>query len=806
MAYKIQSSFGAGEIDPALQERTTLEKYKSGLATARGCLIGKTGRIISKNGSLFRVYAKYANKKCVLYSPPYSNVVIEWGDLYVRIHNITTGAINELSHTWVEADLPYVHFASYGNIVRIMRQGKSAKVLDLSTLLSVLSSSRYIRFPSSPGLFGHSWVITASAGYRMDYAFTVVENGLESMALPLSDAAYLLPIASNQKNFFTIDVDDTLYDITKVTEMRVYRRPYDSGAYGYVGSSFELKNPVPSTYQFNFTDFGQSADFTHIPPDYGYDFINDVTGGRGNPTVAPRTGVWYQQRFFLSGTLDESLIHATRTGYDSRSFTRDYPYSSESSLSFKCTNEGTPKVLRMFDAGVLLAFTTAGLFVSDPGPITPTNIAMNRRGEWVIDDIVPPLSVPGGIVFVDRLTNSVVALTFSTERESFVGDEISIYSNHLLQNKRIVSWAFQDGLIPTIVSVLDDGSLLYLTYNKEQLMQAWTHSDQDALYESVTAYKNLDGTSKLFFVVKRNGFRNIETTCPRYVSDHKTFVGMDSAVTYNGLFAFTFTAVRNTDDWDGLLTLTGSGAAFANTADNGAVGSTFRYFDRDGASTDLVVTQYISTTQVIVQPSNLFPAEEAVAFSMYKTKNVLTGLDHLEGLAVSVYVDGYVYGSPNNDIEDYENYVVTGGSITLEDSRRGAIVTIGAPFVMDVETLDIDTLEQKPTYLESKIVPNVTITVLKSRGFYVAQKFPDNDLLTQPVEDETPSFEMASSETLTEEDDDILGNAAEPPYDDRIPLVIPREWDSNGRICIRHVDPTPLEISAITPDIEVYRK
>ena len=65
---------------------------------------------------------------------------------------------------------------------------------------------------------------------------------------------------------------------------------------------------------------------------------------------------------------------------------------------------------------------------------------------------------------------------------------------------------------------------------------------------------------------------------------------------------------------------------------------------------------------------------------------------------------------------------------------------------------------------------------------------------------------MTSSEFLTEQEDEILGNAAEPPYDDRIPLVIPREWESNGRICIRHVDPTPLEISAITPDVEVYRK
>ena len=47
MAYKPQSSFAAGEFDPALHERTTLEKYRSGLSKARGIHIAKTGRILS---------------------------------------------------------------------------------------------------------------------------------------------------------------------------------------------------------------------------------------------------------------------------------------------------------------------------------------------------------------------------------------------------------------------------------------------------------------------------------------------------------------------------------------------------------------------------------------------------------------------------------------------------------------------------------------------------------------------------------------------------------------------------------------
>ena len=48
MAYKIQASFTAGELDEALHERTNLEKYKRGLKTARNWIVGKTGRVLTR--------------------------------------------------------------------------------------------------------------------------------------------------------------------------------------------------------------------------------------------------------------------------------------------------------------------------------------------------------------------------------------------------------------------------------------------------------------------------------------------------------------------------------------------------------------------------------------------------------------------------------------------------------------------------------------------------------------------------------------------------------------------------------------
>jgi hypothetical protein len=174
----------------------------------------------------------------------------------------------------------------------------------------------------------------------------------------------------------------------------------------------------------------------------------------------------------------------------------------------------------------------------------------------------------------------------------------------------------------------------------------------------------------------------------------------------------------------------------------------------------------------------------------------LTGLNHLNGFDVSVFVDGHVEGSPLNE-EYTTTYTVSGGSITLNDSRRGAIITVGLPYAVDIETLDVDTVEQKPTLLESKLASRVFLKVFNSRGLYAGSEFPDADMNTG----------MADIESRVEEDDtDFLGNAAQQPYTRRVELSIPGDWDSNGRICLRQVDPLPFEILSIIPDLDIYRR
>lgn len=810
MAYSRKSSFAAGELDPALHERTNLEKYQSGLATGRNIYIGKTGRPVSRQGTQFVNRPKYDDKECIIMAPPYDSILIEWGHLYVRTHYITFTDDNpffsfytEDSHDWTESDLQNIHYEFNGRYCYLWCKGKKMKkmvvgVLDVFDPLldsRFLSDSEMFYLPPAKTVVG---VTGTGAGYDVDYVLTYVLNGEESLVSGVI-GVYKIPVSAGTSNTVRLQFAASGYTGTLPSEIKVYRRPRAGNAFGYVGSS---SAPIVTggNICYDFIDLGGGADYTQAPPTLDYDALN----------AKGRTGTIYQQRLIISEDKNEEAIHASRPGYQNN-FGRDYPLDDDSALTFKAGTSGNAKVLRFINNNGLIAFTTAGIFATEPGALSPTNLAMDRKGNWVIDEHVRPLEVPGGILFVDKSTNTIRSLIYSNEAGGYPGEELSIFSNHLFLNKKIQSWTFQDGDIPLVWVVFDDGSLASLTYQREHQMQAWTrHDSGTGFFECTTTVKDLYSKSATYFVVKRGNFRTIEYLPPRFVRSFKEYFGVDAGCQWNfALNAMVGVARFDLIPQDPLdltqpLMLYSDIEAFVNTAGNGAIGTTWRFFDKQGSAVDLTVTQFISDTQVKVQPSVEFPSDELSNITLQMLATTLGldpgycpgKLDHLEGQLVSVLVDGYVIASPNNNNENYPEIRVVGGAVTLPNELKGAFIRIGLPFTSDVETLDIDTIEQKPALLESKIVNRVYVKVYRTRGIYVGSTFPANDFLT---DESDANIVMEDPESRNEEID--VGNAAQEPVTKRYEIAIPNDWDSNGRICIRQVDPLPFEILSIIPDV-----
>lgn len=970
MSLKFQSSFAAGEIDPALHERTNLQKFNSALATARNVIVGKTGRLISRPGRRIFQKCKY-DRKTIFHPLSQVGLLVEMGHLYFKIWNLTTGELLQMGvHIWEEDELVDLHFQDVAQqSVLVTREGDAAYLLQLTNYRGTVSSPESRSFGASffniPGAPTYVSIAqgggAAASGYDVEYAATVVVNGQESFHMTHASMVSKLPVDVDEWNDivvqFTGDQLETLYqnymyafdestDIREaVYEFRFYRRPTGAGAFGFIGSTTAFTiidgGDFPDEdVRGTFTDVGQAADYTQTPPTAN-DTIRVGYGTSGTPVssgIGPTC--MYQQRLLMA---IDNKIEASRTGFPFN-FTRDYPLSSSSSLSFKCGVQKSAKVLRMLENDGLVAFTSKGVYLHT-GALSPTNLVMDRKGKWVIDYRVPPLAIPGGVLFVDRSTNTIRQLLFSQERGTYIAEEMSIFNNHLFTGNRVTSWAFEEGDTPLLWITFVDGTFASFTYEQDHQMRAWTRHDSGTGIEYV-GYMSAEPTNGSYdvlsagvpiFITKKGDERFIEIGIPRYVSSdiseadsesdkNHSIAALDGTWTWTHLINddltdddLTLTPVV-ADDWEGELTLACTNDAIFTAAGIGAVGTLFRYFDSDGASYDLEVTARASDNSVTVQPNIEFPSTAATNPRLYECKDTFasaysylrlddiceimatdvitvapvtpgdwsgqltltsadgiwevagygntefthwfeatvggttymevvsrtsdteiivqpvgtypsgsptlqnvgdlfwveryatTMLDHLDDENVAVIGDGYVVASPNNDVDFTEDdlLTVTAGALTIPD--KYAFVHIGRPYVMDVETLDVDTVEQRPILIEDKTLNKLYLKVFNSRGLYVASRFPADDTLSGMDSSGISEVGMSDTDTIPSdygEDnnmDSVIANRYPRARTKRMEITLPGDWRTNSRVCIRQVDPLHFEILSVLLDIEDLRR
>jgi hypothetical protein len=167
-----------------------------------------------------------------------------------------------------------------------------------------------------------------------------------------------------------------------------------------------------------------------------------------------------------------------------------------------------------------------------------------------------------------------------------------------------------------------------------------------------------------------------------------------------------------------------------------------------------------------------------------KAVDQVSGLWHLEGETVSVFADGFVVGSPNN--ASYVPYVVTNGAITLD--KPYSVIHVGLPFISDIETLSIDVVNGETLSNKHKLINEVSISTEETRGIFVGSKPPSDDSV-DPLE---------GLQELKVRNDEAYDSPVS-LRSDVTDIVIKSEWNNNGRVFIRQVDPVPMSILAIAP-------
>lgn len=549
-----------------------------------------------------------------------------------------------------------------------------------------------------------------------------------------------------------------------------------SGVYGFLG--------IAKTNTFR--DIGADPDEADNPP-----VENNPFDGSGNYPAS--VSFIQQRRAFANTTSKPERVWLSRTGnFDN--FTTRSPIQDDDSTNFVLAGRKVNSVRHMIDLGELVIFTQGGEWAlqgDGSGTLTATDLNPRQYGYNGSSERVPPLVVGGNALYLQARGSVVRDLSFDESSQNYRGQDLTIFSAHLFDGFTIIDWAYQQVPHSVVWAVRSDGVLLGLTYVREHQMWAWHRHDFDGgTVERIASVADGDEDS-IYLVIKRTidgGVkRYIEKMTTRQITEAtvKEGIFMDSASTYDGRNTGSTTMTLTTSGgwtYTDTLTLTASVSYFSASD----VGQQIHLIASDGSVIRFTIDAYSSGTVVTGRPNRTVPSslQSTATTSWSYARNSIDGLWHLEGKEVSIFADGYVVASPYN--ASYEAVTVTDGVASLD--KHYALVHVGLPYISDIETLDIDTPQGETLADKTKIVSEVTMFLEESRGIWAGPK--------PPTDDNTDPLENLNELKIRNDEGYDAPVALKTGVVD---VTINPEWNSNGRVFIRQVDPIPLAILAVAP-------
>lgn len=214
----------------------------------------------------------------------------------------------------------------------------------------------------------------------------------------------------------------------------------------------------------------------------------------------PVSVTFFEERCIYAGTAHQPQtiwLSATDDYEDFEACTKD-----DSSFSLTMSSD-TRNAIRWISAlEALLIGTTGGEWrlrsTGQDEPLTPTNYSMKQQTTYG-NAAIQALPVNDVILFVDFVARKIRELTYSGDELKFIAPDLTALAEHITDSG-ITSMAYQKNPDPILWMTLTDGTLLSMTYEREQNVVAFakhliskgsaTESD-DTKYAPGTAYPTL---------------------------------------------------------------------------------------------------------------------------------------------------------------------------------------------------------------------------------------------------------------------------------------------------------------------------
>ena len=500
------SAFSAGEISPLLEGRTGIEKYKEGLADLTNMIVMPTGGTKRRPGTEYLGEVKSSSVKSRLIPFQFKST-----DTYIL---------------------------EFGNeIMRVYRNGAQVLNATAKTITAATKASPGVLTSNSHGFSNGDEIFIASVGGMTEL------NGRNYR------------VANSTTNTFTLtDLFGVAINTTSFTT-------YTSG--GTATEIFELATPYPEA-KLPDVRFVQSADTMYfVHPEYAirtltrsdhnnWSFATPSISGSPSPALNtsgnyPSVVTFFEQRLVFANTAANPQTIWFSKNADYTNFTAGT--GDNDALIYTIASNTVDSIRYLSSTRVLAIGTTGGEFVltsTNDGPVTPTTTLIRKYSNYGTAN-VEPVQVADVTLFLQRGARKIREFKFvgDVNTSGYAAPDMTILAEHITQGG-ITAFAYQQEPESIVWALRSDGTLLGLTYRREEEVVGWhkhtiggVFGTGQAIVESIAPLPTDTGNDDLYLIVKRT----INSQTKRYVEVLKPFdfgsvttaaFFVDSGLAYSG--------------------------------------------------------------------------------------------------------------------------------------------------------------------------------------------------------------------------------------------------------------------------------
>lgn len=240
-------------------------------------------------------------------------------------------------------------------------------------------------------------------------------------------------------------------------------------------------------------------------------------GAFGAPFGYPAVGIFHQDRLCLANTkADPQTIWMSQPS-SWEDFSTSIPTQDDDGITLTLASKQVNEIRGLASKADLLAFTSGGPWVVSAGTnrdvFTPSSIVARQSSTFGCA-FVDPLDIGTSVFYVQRAKKKIRGIGYRLESDGYVSSDISILATHMTEDANILYWAFQQEPWSIAWMVLDNKTVISLTVQEDQQVQAWARHDFSGSVEDVQTIPG-DGQDDVYFAVRRNGSIRLERMLKR---------------------------------------------------------------------------------------------------------------------------------------------------------------------------------------------------------------------------------------------------------------------------------------------------